>query len=205
VGEYGMPAGFLDLLLVSKQVSAEAREVFWTTTTFEFSEFGSLMSFLHMKRNVPVGRRQTPLYSGQLIRHINLSISWDDLYWVCDNMLYLVECFWTIARQMNATLKINFVKPEWVEDGSHLLKYGFDTTNNTSIFPAMLADMRAYQAGCRAAGVDLRVSQKKMDEWIVDEKMLAIKLPAIRRQKASARKGKKGKKGKKPSKKSSSK
>jgi hypothetical protein len=79
---------------------------------------------------------------------------------------------------------------EW----TRLLRYGFDKTNKTSVFPEMLDDMRAYQASCRAASVDLRVSLNMMRGWIVDNKMLAIKLPAIRRQTAAAKKGKKGKK-----------
>jgi hypothetical protein len=93
VGEYGMPAGYLDLLLVSKQVSTEAREVLWTTTTFEFRSFEDLMSFLLMKRHVDIGRRQSPLYPGQLLRHIDLQIWWDQMDSISSNMLYLVECF----------------------------------------------------------------------------------------------------------------
>jgi hypothetical protein len=54
----------------SRERDKHRREVFWTTTTFEFSWFENLMRFFHMKRNVAVGRRQVPPNPGQLIRHI---------------------------------------------------------------------------------------------------------------------------------------
>jgi hypothetical protein len=172
--KYNAVPGYLEILLVSKQISKQIEEIFWTTTRFYFDSLINLMGFFMVKRKVSSRGKPFPTH---LIRHIGVEFSWEPRTLVADR-IYLLRCLWAIAMNTDPALKFECTPcPEWARPS--YLGLGFDNPKNPSVFSAMLIDIRGYQARCLAAGHNIRFSKKRMAPLIAnDDDVFRLELPA---------------------------
>ncbi|KAH0283296.1 hypothetical protein M436DRAFT_67753 [Aureobasidium namibiae CBS 147.97] len=184
--EYGALPGYLDLLLVSREIYREARDVFWLTTSFSFYSHNQLAEFLNQRKKM--FSRRPHRYPTQLIRQIRLDISsayMDHRHGYPSSVLH---CLWDVARLANPALKLesHYEKLQTHVAGRRV-HYNIDPDDIIASLPELMTRLRAYQAEMKAAGLDLRVSEKQMETWLVADDVFTTKLPPIP-QKVAAKK-----------------
>lgn len=184
--EYGALPGYLELLLISREIYREAQEVFWLTTSFSFCSRNQLAMLLDKRKKV--FSRRPHRYPTQLIRQMRLDISsayLDDRY---GGPLSVLRCLWNVARWTSPTLKLDFhYEKLQTHVAGRRVYYDIDPDEIIASLPELLTRFRAYQAEFKAAGLDLRVSKKQMETWLVANEHFTIKLPLIP-QKVAAKK-----------------
>ena len=186
--EYGALPGYLELLLVSREIYREAQEVFWLTTSFSFYSHNQLAEFLDKRKKVFI--RRPHRYPTQLIRQMRLDISAayrDDRY---GGPLSVLRCLWNVARWTSPTLKLQFhYEKLQTHVAGRRVYYDIDPDEIIASLPELLTRFRAYRSEYKAAGLDLRVSKKQMETWLVAGEAFTIKLPPVP-QKVAAKKRK---------------
>jgi hypothetical protein len=176
------------IFLVSKQVSNEAKDSFWTTTAFYIRYLNDLVHFLNMKQNV-AGRRP-PLFPSHLIRDLSINFSWSterDYRHALHGrgkQVYIIECLWTLVRCTNNSLELKVERPGVLAPRGQLY-YGYDESTDTFFWPDIVRELRAYRARLKEAGMPLRITRAEMESWIADGPKLALNLPAIPSPKAA--------------------
>jgi len=157
--EYGPLPGFLELLLVSREIYREAQEVFWLTTSFSFYSHNQLAEFLDKRKKV--FSRRPHRYPTQLIRQMRLDISsayLDDRY---GDSVSVLRCLWSVARWTSPTLKLVFhYEKLQTHVAGRRVYYDIDPDEIVASLAELLTRLRAYQAEVKAAALDLRVSKK---------------------------------------------
>lgn len=179
--EYGALPGYLEVLLVSREIYREALEVFWLTTNFSFYSHDQLARFLDLR--MKVFSRRPRRYPTQLIRRMRLEISRSSLDNRWGDPLSVLQCLWAIACCTSPTLKLE------IRDGQLQHLYNSLSAETIASLSEILDRLRKYQAEYAAAGLDLRVSKKQMETWLVAGEEFSVKLPPIP-QKFAAKKRK---------------
>ncbi|KAG9868653.1 hypothetical protein KCU77_g148, partial [Aureobasidium melanogenum] len=166
----------LPIFFVSKQLSEEAQEVFWTTTTFSCklwdNHWATLMHVCTAMQKFPPRRRPKTvprMFPVHRIRRLEISMMPDYF-----DHVTILEGLWELAKVAHPKLQVHFFY--------HNVKRAAEETNTYHTTESELANwhkVRAYQILRKESGLPMDFTRNELEDMVSDTRWVSFNLPAI--------------------------